>query len=248
MIRLKSRDEVEKMRLSGAKLGTVLGYIGDMVEPGITTGDLNRAAELRIRELGAAPAFLHYMGYPAALCVSVNEEVIHGIPGRRVLKDGDVVSLDLGLIYEGYYADSAVTIACGDVAPDDAHLIDTTRDCLEAGIRAAVQGGRLGDIGSVVQGLAERNGMNVVREYVGHGIGRELHEDPEVPNYGKPGTGINLKEGLVIAIEPMVNAGSPVVRVLDDSWTVVTADGRHSAHFEHTIAITARGPLVLTQR
>lgn len=247
MIRLKSSSDIEHLRVAGSKLGKVLHEIGAMVAPGVTTGELDRAAERYIRELGAVPAFLHYSGYPASLCVSVNEQVIHGIPGRRVLKSGDVVSLDLGLIYEDYYADSAITVACGPVTPEDEKLIETTRRSLYAGIDAVHAGARLGDIGHAVQQIAEEQGMSVVRDYVGHGVGKELHEDPEVPNYGKAGTGILLKEGLVIAIEPMVNAGSSAVRVLDDGWTVVTADGRKSAHFEHTIAVTALGPVILTQ-
>jgi methionyl aminopeptidase len=247
VVRLKSTSEIEQLRVSGAKLGEVLRAIGEMVSPGVTTRDLDRAAELRIRELGAKPAFLHYSGYPATLCVSVNEQVIHGIPGHRVLESGDVVSLDLGLVYDGYYADSAITVGCGQVAARDADLIETTRRSLYAGIDAVHVGARLGDIGHAVQQVAEAQGMSVVRDYVGHGVGKELHEDPEVPNYGRPGTGIVLKEGLVIAIEPMVNAGSSAVRVLNDDWTVVTVDGHKSAHFEHTIAVTAQGPAILTQ-
>ncbi|MGB9665792.1 MAG: type I methionyl aminopeptidase [Candidatus Cryosericum sp.] len=248
MIRLKSPSEIERLRTSGAKLGQVLHQVGAMVAPGVKTAELDRAAERYIRELGAIPAFLHYSGYPASLCVSVNEQVIHGIPSRRALKSGDVVSLDLGLIYDDYYADSAITVACGTVTAEDEKLIETTRESLYAGIDAAVAGGRLGDIGYAVQRVAEGQGMSVVRDYVGHGVGKELHEDPEVPNYGKAGTGMVLKEGLVIAIEPMVNAGGSAVRVLDDGWTVVTVDGRKSAHFEHTIAITAQGPVILTHQ
>ncbi len=247
MIRLKSASDIEHLRVAGAKLGQVLQLVGAMAVPGVTTGELDRAAERHIRELGAIPAFLHYSGYPASLCVSVNEQVIHGIPGRRILKSGDIVSLDLGLIYEEYYADSAITVACGPVTAEDEKLIETTRRSLYAGIDAVRVGARLGDIGYAVQQMAEGQGMSVVRDYVGHGVGKELHEDPEVPNYGKAGTGMLLKEGLVIAIEPMVNAGSSAVRVLDDGWTVVTVDRRKSAHFEHTIAVTAQGPVVLTQ-
>jgi methionyl aminopeptidase len=247
MIRLKSASDIEHLRVSGAKLGEVLRQIGEMVSPGVTTRELDHAAELRIHELGAKPAFLHYSGYPATLCVSINEQVIHGIPGHRVLNSGDVVSLDLGLIYEGYYADSAITVACGSVVPRDKELIETTRRSLYAGIDAVHVGARLGDIGHAVQQVAEAQGMSVVRDYVGHGVGKELHEDPEVPNYGRAGTGITLKEGLVIAIEPMVSAGSSGVRVLNDDWTVVTVDGQKSAHFEHTIAVTAQGPVILTQ-
>lgn len=247
MIRLKSAAEIDRLHCAGAKLGEVLRFVGEMVSPGVTTRDLDRAAEIRIRELGAKPAFLHYSGYPATLCVSVNEQVIHGIPGRRVLESGDVVSLDLGLVFDDYYADSAITVGCGAMAARDVELIDTTWEGLYAGIRAARVGARLGDISHEVQTLVEAHGMNVVRDYVGHGVGRELHEDPEVPNYGRAGTGIALKEGLVIAVEPMVNAGSSAVRVLEDDWTVVTVDGQKSAHFEHTVAVTAKGPLILTQ-
>ncbi len=247
MIRLKSVAEIDRLRCAGAKLSEVLHFVGEMVSPGVTTKDLDRAAEVRIRELGAKPAFLHYSGYPATLCVSVNEQVIHGIPGRRVLESGDVVSLDLGLVFDDYYADSAITVGCGTMAARDVELIDTTREGLYAGIGAVRAGARLGDIGHEVQTLVEAHGMSVVRDYVGHGVGRELHEDPEVPNYGRAGTGIALKEGLVIAVEPMVNAGSSAVRVLEDDWTVVTVDGQKSAHFEHTVAVTAKGPLILTQ-
>jgi len=247
MIRLKSVSDIEHLRVSGAKLAEVLHQVGEMVSPGVTTLELDRAAGLLIRELGAKPAFLHYGGYPATLCVSINEQVIHGIPGHRVLNSGDVVSLDLGLIYDGYYADSAITIACGSVTPEDEKLIETTRRSLYAGIDAAHVGARLGDVGHAVQQVAESQGMSVVRDYVGHGVGKDLHEDPEVPNYGSAGTGITLKEGLVIAIEPMVNAGSSAVRVLNDDWTVVTVDGHKSSHFEHTIAVTAQGPVILTQ-
>ncbi|HEY9093885.1 MAG TPA: type I methionyl aminopeptidase [Candidatus Cryosericum sp.] len=248
MIRLKSPLEIEQMRVAGAILGDVLYEVGQMVVPGVTTKELDHAAEVRIRERGAKPGFLHYGGYPATLCVSVNEQVIHGIPGRRILQAGDVVSLDLGLIYEGFYADSAITVPCGKVSPQDEELMETTRRSLYAGIDAVHVGARLGDVGRAVQQVVEEQGMSVVRDYVGHGVGRELHEDPEVPNYGRAGTGLVLSEGLVIAIEPMVNAGRSAVRVLDDDWTVVTVDGSKSAHFEHTIAVTAQGPVILTQR
>ncbi|HOV51058.1 MAG TPA: type I methionyl aminopeptidase [Candidatus Cryosericum sp.] len=248
MIRLKSPLEIEQMRVAGAILGDVLYEVGQMVVPGVTTKELDHAAEVRIRERGAKPGFLHYGGYPATLCVSVNEQVIHGIPGRRILQAGDVVSLDLGLIYEGFYADSATTVPCGKVSPQDEELMETTRRSLYAGIDAVHVGARLGDVGRAVQQVVEEQGMSVVRDYVGHGVGRELHEDPEVPNYGRAGTGLVLSEGLVIAIEPMVNAGRSAVRVLDDDWTVVTVDGSKSAHFEHTIAVTAQGPVILTQR
>ncbi|MHB8107615.1 MAG: type I methionyl aminopeptidase [Candidatus Cryosericum sp.] len=247
MIRLKSASDIEHMRVSGAKLAEVLHYVGGLVAPGVTTGELDHAAELHIREFGAKPVCLHYMGYPASLCVSVNEQVIHGIPGRRVLKTGDIVSLDLSLSYDGYCADSTITVFCGTVSSEDEHLVETARRSLYAGIGAAQVGARLGDIGHAVQQVAEGQGMSVVRDYVGHGIGKELHEDPEVPNYGRAGTGITLKEGLVIAIEPMINAGSSAVRVLNDDWTVVTVDGKKSAHFEHTVAVTAQGPVILTQ-
>jgi methionyl aminopeptidase len=247
MIRLKSASDIEHMRVSGEKLAEVLHYVGSLVAPGVTTGELDHAAELHIRECGAKPICLHYMGYPASLCASVNEQVIHGIPGRRVLEAGDIVSLDLSLSYDGYCADSTITVACGAISAQDEHLMETTRRSLYAGIDAACVGSRLGDIGHAIQHVVESEGMSVVRDFVGHGIGKELHEDPEVPNYGRAGTGITLKEGLVIAIEPMVNAGSSAVRVLNDGWTVVTVDGRKSAHFEHTVAVTAQGPVILTQ-
>lgn len=247
MIRLKSASDIEHMRVSGAKLAEVLHYVGGLVAPGVTTGELDRAAELHIRELGAKPICLHYMGYPASLCASVNEQVIHGIPGRRVLKTGDIISLDLCLAYDGYCADSTITVACGSVSSEDEHLVETTRRSLYAGIESARVGAHLGDVSHAIQQIVEAQGMSIVRDYVGHGIGKELHEDPEVPNYGRSGTGIVLKEGLVIAIEPMVNAGGSAVRVLDDDWTVVTVDGRKSAHFEHTVAVTTQGPVILTQ-
>jgi methionyl aminopeptidase len=216
------------------------------VRPGVTTGELDALAEDAIRAAGAVPAFKGYHGFPKTLCTSVDGQVVHGIPGRRVLRDGEILSVDCGAIVDGYYGDSAMTFAVGTVSAEAQRLMDVTRESLEAGIGQCVPGRRLYDVSSAVQAVAESAGFSVVREYVGHGIGRSMHEDPQVPNYGKPGTGPVLKPGMVLAIEPMINAGSADVRSLDDGWTVVTVDGSLSAHFEHTVAITANGPMVLT--
>ena len=211
--------------------------------------DLERVAERKIKELGAKPAFKGYYDYPCVLCTSVNDEIVHGIPSeKRVLKEGDIVSIDCGVVLDGFYGDSAITVPVGDdINPELQKLLDVTRESLEHGIKAAQIGNTVGDVGAAVQQVVEANGFSVVREFVGHGIGTKLHEDPQVPNYGTPGHGARLRDGMVIAIEPMVNVGRPETRLLDDKWTAVTEDGSYSAHFEHCVAVTKNGPVVLTE-
>ncbi|MBI4424234.1 MAG: type I methionyl aminopeptidase [Elusimicrobia bacterium] len=246
-VELKSPKEIAAMREAGAVVGAVLRILAEAVRPGLTTQELDRIAASETRKRGAEPAFLNYRGYPATLCVSVNEEVVHGIPRPdRTLKAGDIVSCDFGVIVRGYFADAAVTVPVGRVAPEVQALVDATRESLEKGIEQMWPDKRIGDISSAVQRHVEAKGYSVVRSFVGHGIGRALHEDPAVPNYGKPGTGLRLAPGMVLAVEPMVNLGTHDVRVLDDGWTAVTRDGKWSAHFEHTIAITPEGPQILT--
>ena len=246
MIMRKRAEELEKMRRAGRVVGETLQILQAAVEPGVTTQELDEIAEREIRARGAVPSFKGYRGFPATICTSINSEIVHGIPGQRALKAGDLIKLDCGAIVEGYHGDSAVTVPVGEVSQEALKLIETTDRSLQAGIAEAKAGNRIHDIGAAVQTTAEGAGFSVVREYVGHGIGRALHEDPPVPNYGKPGTGLKLEPGLVIAIEPMVNVGTFETRLLPDGWTVVTADGALSAHFEHTIAITENGPEVLT--
>jgi methionyl aminopeptidase len=246
--RLKRPEEIEKMRASGRILGACLAHVAAQVRAGITTDDLDREADTFIRDHGCIPGFLGYQDYPKSLCVSVNDEVVHGIPGARAIEDGDLVSLDCGLILDGWWADSGLSVACGEASPEVARLIEVTREALERGIAAARPGNTIGDIGHAVQTYAEAQGYSLVREYVGHGIGRNMHEPPQVPNLGQPGTGNTLKPGYVLAIEPMVNAGGPQVRVREDGWTVVTVDHRLSCYFEHTVAVTESGPEVLTLR
>jgi methionyl aminopeptidase len=246
--RLKRPDEIEKMRASGKILGACLSQLAASVRAGITTLDLDREADTFIRDHHCIPGFLGYDDFPNSLCVSINEQVVHGIPGPQVIHDGDLVSLDCGLILDGWWADSGLSVACGEPSPLVRRLIDVTREALDLGIAAAMPGNHIGDIGAAVQGFVEANGFSVVKQYVGHGIGRDMHELPQIPNYGRPGTGNQLKPGYVIAIEPMVNAGRGETRVLDDDWTVVTVDGKLSCYFEHTIAITESGPEVLTLR
>jgi methionyl aminopeptidase len=248
-IMIKTPLEIEKMRRSGQVVREVLEHVRQFVKPGASTQDLENAAAGKIKELGAKPAFKGYRGYPCVLCTSVNEEVVHGIPSAsRVLRDGDIVSIDTGVILDGYYGDSAITVAVGDkVDPRTKQLLEVTRQSLERGIEAIKPGATLGDVGAAVQEVVEAEGFSVVREFVGHGIGTRLHEDPQVPNYGRRGQGQKLREGMVIAIEPMVNAGKPDVQVLSDGWTAVTQDGSLSAHFEHTVAVTAEGATILTQ-
>jgi methionyl aminopeptidase len=247
MIIRKSKAEVEKMRAAGRIVAAVLKELAETVEPGMTTADLDRLAEKRIREAGALPTFKGYYGYPASLCTSINDEVVHGIPGNRRLREGDIIGIDCGATYHGYVGDAAITVPVGQISQELKQLIQVTRDSLKAAIDKCRIGSRLGDVGSAVQSYVEPLGYTVVRNYCGHGIGRAMHEDPQVPNYGEPGRGKALQEGWVLAIEPMVNIGNHDVKVLSDGWTVVTVDGKPSAHFEHTVAITDRGPEVLTQ-
>jgi methionyl aminopeptidase len=244
----KSPAEIEKMRRAGHIVRQVLDEMRSLVKSGITTMDLERAAERLIRDLGAKPAFKGYYDYPCVLCTSVNDEIVHGIPSaNRTLKEGDLVSIDCGVVLEGYYGDSAVTVPVGQVAQDARKLLDVTEQSLYKGIDAAVVGATVGDVGAAVQQHVEAAGFSVVREFVGHGIGTRLHEDPQVPNYGTKGHGPRLREGMVIAIEPMVNAGKSGARLLEDKWTAVTEDGSFSAHFEHCVAVTADGPMILTR-
>jgi methionyl aminopeptidase len=245
----RSAAELERMREAGRLVGELLAELSTKVAPGVTTAELDELAEKRIRQAGAIPAFKGYHGYPATICASVNEEVIHGIPsGRRVLNEGDVISIDVGASLDGYYGDSAVTLPVGQVSEQAAMLLRVTEEALYKAIERVKIGGRVSDIGHAVQQHVEAYGFSVVREFVGHGIGQRMHEEPQVPNYGEPGRGPRLAEGMVLAIEPMVNAGKPAVKVLADGWTAVTRDGSLSAHFEHTVAVTTHGPWILTAR
>ena len=234
------------MRQAGAIVAAVLKLLKRSVEPGITTRELDNIAYKEIIRCGASPTFKKYRGFPASICTSINEEIVHGIPGKRVLQEGDIIKLDVGATVDGFIGDAAISVAVGRVSQVGAELIDTTRLSLEEGIKAAQPSNRIGDIGAAIQRYSEARGYSVVREYVGHGVGRFLHEDPQVPNYGPPGRGPLLRPGMCIAIEPMLNVGDWRTRILDDQWTVVTADGSLSAHFEHTIAITEKGPEILT--
>jgi len=237
------------MRRSGRIVRQVLEAAREAVAPGRSTMDLERVAERKIRDLGAKPAFKGYYDYPCVLCASVNNEIVHGIPSeRRVLKEGDIVSLDCGVVLDGYYGDAAITVPVGDgITPELQKLLSVTQESLSQGIEAARVGNTIGDVGAAVQRLVEASGFSVVRDFVGHGIGTRLHEDPQVPNYGTPGHGPKLRDGMVIAIEPMVNMGRPETRLLEDKWTAVTEDGSYSAHFEHCIAVTKNGPVILTE-
>jgi methionyl aminopeptidase len=248
MINCKSHAELEKMRRSGRIVRQVLETVRAMVAPGVSTMDLERAAEEKIKELGAKPAFKGYYDYPCVLCTSVNNEIIHGIPSeKRVLKEGDIVSIDCGVVLDGYYGDSAITVPVGQkVSPELEKLLHVTETSLKRGIQEVRLGKTVGDIGAAVQEYVEANGFSVVRDFVGHGIGTRLHEEPQVPNFGVRGHGTRLREGMVLAIEPMVNAGKPEARVLNDKWTAVTVDGSYSAHFEHCVAVTRNGPIILT--
>lgn len=247
MIVLKTGRELTIMKEACRISAGALQLIGKAIEPGVTTGELDRLAEAYIRKQGGIPNFKNYQGYPATACISINEQVIHGIPSsKRKIQAGDIVSVDLGAEFNGYHGDNAATFACGDISEEAKRLIDATRESLYEGIAAAVVGGRVGDIGSAVQRYVEARGYSVVRQFVGHGVGTHLHESPEVPNFGTPGRGIRLMPGMTLAIEPMVNAGGPDVKVLPDGWTVLTKDGSLSAHFEHTIAITPDGPQIMT--
>lgn len=247
MIIGKSRKELEKMRAAGRLIGRVREELRRMVAPGITTIELDREAEKMIRAAGALPTFKGYHGFPYSICASVNEQVVHGFPSDYKLKEGDIFSMDLGATLEGFVGDTATTIPVGQVSDDLLRLIRVTEECLERAIKQCRAGNRLGDVGWAVQEHAEAHGYSIVREYVGHGIGRKMHEDPQIPNYGAPGKGTKIKSGYVFAVEPMVNLGRHETKVLKDGWTVVTLDGLPSAHCEHTIAITEEGPEVLTR-
>jgi methionyl aminopeptidase len=245
----RSAAELERMREAGRLVAEVITELTGQIAPGVNTADLDALAEKRITQAGAAPAFKGYHGYPASICASINDEVIHGIPsGRRLLREGDIISLDVGASMGGYFGDSAVTLAVGQVSEEAATLLRVTEEALYKAIERARQGSRVSDIGHAVQQHVEAYGFSVVREFVGHGIGQRMHEEPQVPNYGEPGHGPRLTEGMVIAIEPMVNAGKAAVKVLGDGWTAVTRDGSLSAHFEHTVAVTAGEPWILTAR
>lgn len=246
MITIKSRKDFEKMAVAGQTVAEVLATVKEAAAPGVSLKELDAIAAELIRSRGCTPSFLGYHGYPASICTSPNNVIVHGIPSDYQLVEGDVLSVDAGAIFEGFHGDAAITFPIGEVPAETQLLIDTTEEALAAGIAQVNAGARLGDIGHAVETVAGRHGFGVVREYVGHGIGRQMHEDPQVPNYGKPGTGAKLKKGMAICIEPMFNLGGHETMVEPDGWTVVTADGKLSAHFEHTIAITERGPLVMT--
>ena len=248
MVICKSPAELEKMHRAGLVVWGALEKMRTMVRAGISTQELDEFAEAYTKENHARPAFKGYRGYPSSVCTSINQEVVHGIPSAsRKLREGDILSMDFGVELDGYYGDAALTVPVGKIAPEREKLLRVTRESLEQGIEKIRPGNRLGDISSAVQKWVEKNGFSVVREFVGHGIGTRMHEDPQLPNYGAPGQGPRLQEGMVLAIEPMVNSGGPAVRVLDDDWTAVTADGSDSAHFEHTVAVTASGPWILTR-
>lgn len=248
MIFLRQPEEIDKLRASNVIVADILEEIKSQVRSGVTTLELDRIAEELCIKRGAKPAFKGYRGYPFSLCISVNSEVVHGLPSQRTLMAGDVVSLDYGVLYKGYYGDAAITVAIGQISEEAEKLIKVTEESLYLGIDQARVGNRLGDISATVQGHVEKAGFSVVRDFVGHGIGRSLHEEPQIPNFGKRGRGVALKAGMVLAIEPMVNAGSYQVEVLQDGWTVLTADGKLSAHFEHSVAITDNGPEILSKR
>jgi methionyl aminopeptidase len=247
MIYRKTASEIALMAEGGQVVARVLKKMEEVVKPGITTSQIEKEAEHLARSLGVVPAFKGYSGYPAAICVSVNDEVVHGIPSvKRNLKEGDIVSLDFGAFYKGFYSDAAVTLPVGKVDSGANRLLEITRKALFKGIQAALADNRVGDVAHTIQSYVERHGFSIVKVFVGHGIGKNLHEEPQVPNFGEPQWGIRLKEGMTLAIEPMVNAGGDSVKVLDDGWTAVTSDGSLSAHFEHTIAVTNDGPRILT--
>jgi methionyl aminopeptidase len=252
-IELKSEKEIATMRQAGKIVAEVLRILAEQMKPGMKTKEMDTIAVKELKRMGGESNFKGYHGYPATICVSVNDEIVHGIPGDRVLKDGDIVSLDFGAIFQGYHGDAAITVPIGEISPEARRLIDTTRDTLIIGIEAARAGAKLGDVSAAIQNFAESKGYSLVREYTGHGIGRKMHEDPQIPNtthapYGlQPGTGPVLKKGMTLALEPMLNIGGWQTRVADDQWTVLTADGSLSAHFEHTIAIDDNEPEVLTR-
>ncbi|MDP2954393.1 MAG: type I methionyl aminopeptidase [Chloroflexota bacterium] len=244
---IKSPQEIAVMRQAGRVVASILDMLVKALRPGITTGQLDALAEQEIIRQGATPSFKGYRDYPASLCASINEEVVHGIPGNRALREGDIIALDVGVIYNGFQSDAALSAGVGKIAPEAKRLIETTRGALAAGIAAARKGARLGDVSVAIQGVVEAEGFSVVREYVGHGIGRDMHEEPQIPNFGLPGRGPVLRPGMALALEPMVNMGGWRTRLTDNGWTVVTADGSLSAHFEHTIAITDGEAEVLTR-
>jgi methionyl aminopeptidase len=247
MIILKSRSEIEKMKKSNAIVAVILEELRKKIRPGVKTIELDRLSEELALKKGARPAFKGYRGYPYSLCTSVNSEVVHGMPSERDLREGDIVSLDFGILNDGYYGDAAVTVPVGEITPAAKRLLKVTEEALYRGIAEVKTGNRIGDISAAIQGHVEASGYSVVRDLVGHGIGKSLHEDPQVPNYGSSGRGIELKTGMVFAIEPMVNEGTYRVDILRDGWTVVTADGKLSAHFEHSVAITENGPVILSR-
>ncbi len=246
MVILKLPDEIDKMRASNQIVAEILCILKEKVKPGVTTAELDRLSEELASKKGARPAFKGFKGYPFSLCISVNSEVVHGMPSKRILIDGDIVSLDYGVYYKGYYGDAAVTVPVGPVSEEAKRLILTTEQGLYQGIEKVRAGNRLGDISSAIQDFVENAGFSVVRDFVGHGIGKNLHEEPQIPNFGTKGRGMELRPGMVLAIEPMVNEGTFKVRVLDNGWTVVTQDGKLSAHFEHSVAVTRNGPDILS--
>lgn len=248
MIVLKSEKEIKQMLEACRISAEALKIAGQAVEPGVSTWEIDRIAKKFIESKGAKPTFLGYNGFPATACISINDEVIHGIPDKkRIVKAGDIVSIDLGAFINGFTGDNAATFACGDISAEAKRLIETTEESLYVGIKKAVSGGRLGDVGSAIQNYCEERGYSVVREYTGHGVGANLHEDPAVPNYGTQGRGVRLVPGMTIAIEPMINEGKASCKTLSNGWTVKTTDGKLSAHFEHTVAITSNGPLIMTK-
>ena len=247
MIICKGKAELQKMREANLIVAQVLHHLGTLIKPGATTAELNRASEEMICKLGARPAFKGYHGYPAALCASVNDQIVHGIPNDGPLQEGDIIGVDVGVHYKGYCGDSAWTFPVGEISDDLRRLLEVTRLSLYKGIEKVTVGNRVSDISATIQEFVEAHGFSIVREFVGHGIGKSLHEEPQVPNYGKPGSGPRLAEGMVLAIEPMVNSQGPEVKVLDDKWTAVTADGGYSAHFEHSVAVTDNGPWILSE-
>jgi methionyl aminopeptidase len=247
VIVLKSAAELIKMRAAGRIVAEILAKLEDLIKPGVTSGELDQLAERECLRHGAHPAFKGYGGFPYALCSSPNDRVVHGFPDRQPLAEGDILSIDFGVLYQGFYGDAAVTVAVGGIDDETARLVSVTREALTKAIEKAVPGGRLSDISHAVQSWVEPRGFSVVRDFVGHGIGRKLHESPQIPNFGPPGQGSRLKAGMVLAIEPMINAGVAGVKILEDGWTAVTQDGKRSAHFEHTVAITDHGPEILTR-
>jgi methionyl aminopeptidase len=247
VIVLKSAAELDKMRAAGRIVATILAQLEALIKPGVTSGELDQLAERECVRQGATPAFKGYGGFPYALCASPNDRVVHGFPDRRPLQDGEILSIDFGVLYKGYYGDAAITVPVGQIDPATVNLLTVTRESLLRAIDKAVPGGRLTDISHAVQSWVEPRGFSVVREFVGHGIGRQLHEAPQLPNFGAPGQGPRLKAGMTLAIEPMINAGTAGVKILEDGWTAVTQDGKRSAHFEHTVAITEHGPEILTR-